>query len=140
MRTIFFVLNIVLLCFCALTLSWLFKNSSKYRDYDKHEVIILEEDSFIVLAGIPQTFKIDEVEAVEFRSCYSIRAGGFYGTLRVHLTTGKSSRLYQFHRTIYENNNRVPLDREDDINQAINALIAKLEAHHIHAYKESDTE
>ena len=65
MRTIFFVLNIVLLCFCALTLSWLFKNSSKYRDYDKHEVIILEEDSFIVLAGIPQTFKIDEVEAVD---------------------------------------------------------------------------
>lgn len=135
MRT-FFLLDIIILCFCGLTLILLFKNNLNYREYNKYEVIILEDDSLIVLAGIPQTFKMDEVESVAFRLCYNIRAGGFYGTLRIHLKNGKKSRLFQFHKTIYQNNNRVPLDREDDINQAINALIAKLEAHHIYAYRE----
>lgn len=97
---------------------------------EKYNVFKISGNQLTVLAGIPVTYDMDEIERITFSAVRGGRSSSHSGVMRVVTIGGKKSRPFLFDSSVIKRK-FVFSSSKQDIEQAIQYLTAELEQHHI---------
>lgn len=96
-----------------------------------YDVFEISSTRLTVLAGIPVTYEIKEIENITFSASRAPRSTSIYnGIIRVIKTDGKKSRPFLFDSSAYRKK-MVFVSSKQEIEQTIQYLMDELKQHHI---------
>lgn len=95
------------------------------------DVFEISGNQLTILAGIPVTYEINEIESITFTASRAPRSTSAYnGIIRVIKTDGKKSRPFLFDSSAYKKK-MVLINSKQEIEQTIQYLMDDLKQHHI---------
>lgn len=97
---------------------------------EKYDIFGIARNQLTVLAGIPVTYHLSEINSITF-SAKKDRGGiSYIGIMRVVKTNGKKSRPFLFDSSVVKKK-FVLSNSKQDIEQTIQYLMRELESHYI---------
>lgn len=96
-----------------------------------YDVFAVSGNQLTVLAGIPVTYKLDEIKEVTFSTVKAPRSMSVYnGIMRIVKVDGKKSRPFMFNSSAYARKTVLASSRQE-IEETIGYLMGELKQYHI---------